>query len=425
MSVLATAHDRNFGGRDLDYALVEHFSDEFKDKYKIDVRSNKKATFRLAVAVEKLKKILSANAQAPLNVESIMNDIDASSSLTREEFEKLIQSLLDRTTQPLEAALKQAGLAAAEVDFVELLGGSCRVPGIRSRIQQFFDKPLSATLNSEEAIARGATFICATLSPGFRVREMETLDVCPYAVEIAWERAPEDAADEGTSLVMFPHGNSFPSAKIVRLRRSEAFDLEARYADSSAVPGGASWIARCTVKNVRKGADGTAGDIKVRARINDSGLFQFDSSATLSEYADAEAEAEAPVDAPEPNGDAAAPAKKARKVTKTELPVIFYSASLDSTTLEDYRAKEGEMSASDRLVYGARACEATADDRQRLRTRRTHSRSTSTTCVRRSTAAARSLCSPRRPRRTRCGRSSRLRKTGSTTRATTLPSRPT
>ena len=68
-TVKSTAYDRHLGGCDIDYALVQHFSNEFKAKYKIDVLSNSTATFRLAARCEKLKKVLSANAEAPLNIE--------------------------------------------------------------------------------------------------------------------------------------------------------------------------------------------------------------------------------------------------------------------------------------------------------------------------------------------------------------------
>ena len=207
--VKGTAYDRHFGGRDLDHALVEHFADEFKAKYKIDVRSNKKALFRLSAAVEKLKKILSANAVAPLSVESIMEDIDASSALKREDFEALIAPLLERTISPLERALADAGISKDEIDAVELVGGSTRVPALKSRIEGFFGRPLSFTSNQEEAIARGATLACAMLSPVFKVREFTTYDSQLFPIKLVWEKDPSDATDEG-ELVFFPKGNVIP-----------------------------------------------------------------------------------------------------------------------------------------------------------------------------------------------------------------------
>lgn len=80
---MGAAYDKHFGGRNFDYAIAEHFADEFKGKYKIDVRENPKAYYRVLTAAEKLKKVLSANTQAPFNIESVMNDVDVSSSLTR------------------------------------------------------------------------------------------------------------------------------------------------------------------------------------------------------------------------------------------------------------------------------------------------------------------------------------------------------
>src|ERR1700733_4538686 len=108
--VKATAYDKHLGGRNIDFALVQHFAAEFKDKYKIDVLSNPKATFRLAAQCERLKKILSANAEATLSVESIVNDVDASSKLTRDQLESLIPELLSRVTGPIEEALREADL---------------------------------------------------------------------------------------------------------------------------------------------------------------------------------------------------------------------------------------------------------------------------------------------------------------------------
>ncbi|KAJ3864171.1 heat shock protein 70 family [Lentinula novae-zelandiae] len=136
--VKSTAYDRNLGGRDIDYALVKHFAAEFKEKYKIDVLSNPKAVFRLAAATEKLKKVLSANAEAPINVESIMNDIDASSKLTRDDLEGLIADELSRIVAPIRRAIDDSGLNLDEIEVVELIGGSSRIPAVRARIAECF-----------------------------------------------------------------------------------------------------------------------------------------------------------------------------------------------------------------------------------------------------------------------------------------------
>ncbi|KAG0279593.1 adenyl-nucleotide exchange factor sse1, partial [Linnemannia gamsii] len=168
LTVKSRAFDRHFGGRDFDRMLVDHFAAEFKTKYGIDVKSNGKALIRLMAGCEKLKKILSANAQAPLNIESIMEDRDVASMMKRAEFEELAQDLISRVEAPLQKALDDAGLTVEEIDSVEIVGGSTRIPALKERIQAFFGKDLSATLNQDEAIARGAALQCAMLSPTFK-----------------------------------------------------------------------------------------------------------------------------------------------------------------------------------------------------------------------------------------------------------------
>ncbi|KAA8573904.1 hypothetical protein EYC84_005449 [Monilinia fructicola] len=214
LTVKSTAYDRHFGGRDFDKALVEHFAAEFKEKYKIDIKSNPKAMVRVAAAAEKLKKILSANAMAPISIESLMNDIDVSAMLKREELEELVEPLLARAHVPLEQALADAGLKVEDIDIIELVGGCTRVPALKERIQKFFGKNLSFTLNQDEAIARGCAFSCAILSPVFRVRDFAIHDIVNYPIEFTWEKSP-DIPDEDTSLTVFNRGGIMPSTKIL------------------------------------------------------------------------------------------------------------------------------------------------------------------------------------------------------------------
>ncbi|GAA5987369.1 hypothetical protein JCM11641_006946 [Rhodosporidiobolus odoratus] len=361
--VRATAFDRHFGGRDFDLALVKHFSEEFRTKYKIDVASNKKAVFRLTAAVEKLKKILSANAVAPLSVESIMEDIDASSTMEREAFEALIAPLLEKATAPLEAALAASGLKKEDIEAIELVGGSTRVPALKQKIQDYFGRPLSLTSNADEAIARGATLACAQSSPVFRVREFTTSDAQLFPIKLCWEASASAPEDEGTELEAFPVGNAIPSTKVLSFSRSEPFDLEARYANPEQLPGGINpFIGRYTVKGVKAPLEGAKNTVKVKARLNLSGLLTFE-GATLYEQGpeeDAPAAAAAPMETDAPaatEGEAAVPVtnaaeetKKVRKQTKTALPTSAATLALDKSLLDEFTGKEGEMWATDKLV---------------------------------------------------------------------------
>lgn len=386
LTVKATAYDRNVGGRDIDYALVQHFAEEFKTKYKIDVMANPKAMFRLTSGCDKLKKILSANAEAPLSVESIMVDVDASSRMTREEYEELIAPVVERITAPIQRALAESGLTLDQIDAIELIGGCTRIPAVRAKIQAVFEgKTLMTTLNQDEAIARGATFACAMLSPVFRVRDFSIHDITPYSIKVRWDKQPGDT-DDDDELVVFPKGNSVPSTKVLTFYRKDTFDLEARYAEPEQLPGGINpWIARFTAKDVPPPQEGE-GDlsvVKVKTRLSIHGVMSFEQAYV--EVIEEKEDTAMAVDGEEPP-------KKKRVTRKKDVPFVWASTSLDPSVIEQYRQVEAEMHAADKLVVDTEV--STFSSRisgpsthcYRYRTARTHSRNTSTTCAASSTA---------------------------------------
>ncbi|OAL07038.1 heat shock protein Hsp88 [Phaeosphaeriaceae sp. SRC1lsM3a] len=359
LAVKSSAWDRHFGGRYIDKALVEHFAKEFKEKYKIDVMENGKAKFRLAAGVEKLKKILSANQMAPLNVESIMNDVDVRSMLKREELEELMKPMLDRATVPIEQALAEAKLTVADIDAIEMVGGCTRVPSLKTAIQDYFGKPLSFTLNQDEAVARGCAFSCAILSPVFRVRDFSIHDMVNYPIEFTWEKS-EDIPDEDTNLTVFQKGGVMPSTKILTFYRKHPFDLEAKYAKPEQLPGKTNpWIGRFSVKGVKEDPKGDFMICKLKARLNIHGVLNVESG-----YYVEETEVEEPIPEPQEekkegeamdvDKDASKEPPKMRKVKKQQrkgdLPLSAGTASLDDATKQTQAEKESSMIMEDKLV---------------------------------------------------------------------------
>ncbi|KAF9234299.1 Hsp70 protein-domain-containing protein [Melanogaster broomeanus] len=316
-------------------------------KYKIDVMSNAKAAFRLAVGCERLKKVLSANTAALLNVESIMNNVDASSKLSRDKYEQLIAPVLERISGPLEQALAESGLTINQIDAVELIGGSTRIPAVRVCIQAALGgKPLSTTLNQEEAIARGATFACAFFSPTLRVREFHMQDISHYPIQVCWERSEADP-DVDTELTIFPRGNSVPSTKVLTFYRKGPFDIDARYLEPEGLPGGINpWIATFSTKNVPADPRGDLTCVKLKTRLNLHGIMSFD-SAYVEEVE--EREETAPMDVDGEAAPAEAPAKK-RRVKKIDVPFTSLATSLDPAVLEKFKELEAQMHAADKLV---------------------------------------------------------------------------
>ncbi|KKP06556.1 heat shock 70kDa protein 4 [Trichoderma harzianum] len=356
LAVKATAWDRNFGGRDFDKALVDHLAKEFKGKYKVDINTHGRAMARTIAAAEKTKKILSANQQAPVNIESLMNDVDASAMVTRQEFEAMVEPLLARVHVPLEQALAQAKLTKDDIDVIEIVGGGSRVPVLKERIQAFFEKPLSYTMNADEAVARGCAFSCAILSPAFRVRDFTVQDIISYPIEFGWEKAP-DIPDEDTSLTVFNKGGVLPSTKILTFYRKQPFDLEARYANSEELPGKTNpWIGRFSVKGVK--ADGKEDFMicKLKARVNIHGVLNVENGYYVEdqeveeEVKDDDKKEDDKKDADAMDTDGTKTRKVKKQVRKGDLPIASGTASLDASSKTALMEKESAMVMEDKLV---------------------------------------------------------------------------
>ncbi|CAL9138118.1 unnamed protein product [Musa acuminata var. zebrina] len=153
LKILAHSYDRSLGGRDFDEMLFKHFAAKFKDEYKIDVYQNVRACLRLWAAYEKLKKVLSANPEAPLNIECLMDQKDVRGFIKREEFEQISAPILERVKRPLERALVEAGLSVENIRSVEVVGSGTRVPAIIRILTEFFGKEPRRTMNASECVA--------------------------------------------------------------------------------------------------------------------------------------------------------------------------------------------------------------------------------------------------------------------------------
>ncbi|KAL3235328.1 Uncharacterized protein RNJ44_00087 [Nakaseomyces bracarensis] len=344
LKVLGTAYDKHFGGRDFDRAITEHFADEFKTKYKIDIRENPKAYNRVLISAERLKKVLSANTAAPISVENVMNDVDASSQLSREELEELVRPLLDRVTDPVTRALAQANLTKEDVDFVELIGGTTRIPTLKNSISEAFGKPLSTTLNQDEAIAKGAAFICAIHSPTLRVRPFKFEDIHSYSVSYSWDKQVEDE----DHLEVFPANSTFPSTKLITLHRTGDFSMEARFTNEKELPAHVpAEIAKWEITGVQVPEGETSVPVKLKLRCDPSGLHIIEEAYSLEDIVVKE-EVPLPDDAPE---DAIPEVKEVTKtVKKDDLVITEHTFTLAADKLNTLIEKENEMTAKDKLV---------------------------------------------------------------------------
>jgi molecular chaperone DnaK len=184
--VKSTNGDTHLGGEDFDMVLVSYLADEFKKEQGIDLRSDKLALQRLKEAAEKAKIELSSAPQTEINLPFITADATGpkhlTMKLTRAKLESLVDGLINRTKGPCEKALKDAGLKAAEVDEVVLVGGMTRMPKVQEVVKQLFGKEPHKGVNPDEVVAVGAAIQGGVLQG--EVKDVLLLDVTPLSLGI-------------------------------------------------------------------------------------------------------------------------------------------------------------------------------------------------------------------------------------------------
>ena len=165
--VKSTNGDTFLGGEDFDMKLVNYLADEFKKEQGIDLRSDKLALQRLKEAAEKAKIELSSATQTEINLPFITADASGpkhlTMKLTRAKLESLVDDLIMRTKGPCEKAIKDAGLKAAEIDEVVLVGGMTRMPKVQQVVKEVFGKEPHKGVNPDEVVAVGAAIQAGVL----------------------------------------------------------------------------------------------------------------------------------------------------------------------------------------------------------------------------------------------------------------------
>ena len=184
--VKSTNGDTFLGGEDFDQRVIDYLADEFKKENGIDLRGDKLALQRLKEAAEKAKIELSSAKQTEINLPFITADATGPKhlvlQLTRAKLEALVDDLVQRTLEPCRNALKDAGLAANEIDEVILVGGMTRMPKIIETVKQFFGKEPARNVNPDEVVAIGAAIQGAVLKG--EVKDVLLLDVTPLSLGI-------------------------------------------------------------------------------------------------------------------------------------------------------------------------------------------------------------------------------------------------
>jgi heat shock protein 5 len=182
--VLATNGDTHLGGEDFDQRVMQYFIKMLKKKEQVDVSSDKRAMQKLRREVERVKRALSSQHQARVEIESLMDGVDMSETLTRARFEELNMDLFKKTLVPVGKVLEDGDLKKNEVDELVLVGGSTRIPKVQQLLKDYFNgKEPSRGINPDEAVAYGAAVQGGILSgdASEATQDLLLLDVTPLS----------------------------------------------------------------------------------------------------------------------------------------------------------------------------------------------------------------------------------------------------
>ena len=184
--VISTNGDTHLGGDDFDKVLIDYIADDFQKKQGIDLRKDPMALQRLQEAAEKAKRELSSSQTTDINLPFITADQSGPKhlqmKLTRADFERMVDHLIERTKGPVKQALEDAKLKPSDIDEVVLVGGSSRIPKVQETVEKFFGKEPHKGVNPDEVVAVGAAIQGGVLAG--EVKDILLLDVTPLSLGI-------------------------------------------------------------------------------------------------------------------------------------------------------------------------------------------------------------------------------------------------
>ncbi|XP_078538328.1 hypoxia up-regulated protein 1 isoform X1 [Lissotriton helveticus] len=241
LQIRGVGFDRTLGGLEMELRLRDHLAKLFNEqkKSKKDVRQNGRAMAKLLKEANRVKTILSANADHMAQIEGLMDDIDFKSKIVRQDLEDLCPDLYERVAAPVQQALSIAEMNLDEIDQVILVGGATRVPKVQEALLTAVGKEeLGKNINADEAAAMGAVYQAAALSKAFKVKPFIVRDAALFPIQVEFTREVEEE-DQSKSLkhnkrILFQRMAPYPQRKVITFNRYiNDFEFSVNYGDLS------------------------------------------------------------------------------------------------------------------------------------------------------------------------------------------------
>ncbi|XP_029063550.1 hypoxia up-regulated protein 1 isoform X1 [Monodon monoceros] len=296
LQIRGVGFDRTLGGLEMELRLREHlagiFNEQRKGQRAKDVRENPRAMAKLLREANRLKTILSANADHMAQIEGLMDDVDFKAKVTRAEFEELCADLFERVPGPVQQALQSAEMKLDEIEQVILVGGATRVPKVQEVLLKAVGKEeLGKNINADEAAAMGAVYQAAALSKAFKVKPFVVRDAAIYPILVEFTREVEEEPGvrslKHNKRVLFCRMGPYPQRKVITFNRyNHDFNFHINYGDLGFLGPedlrvfGSQNLTTVKLKGVgesfKKYPDYESKGIKAHFNLDESGVLSLD-----------------------------------------------------------------------------------------------------------------------------------------------------
>ncbi|XP_056096158.1 hypoxia up-regulated protein 1 [Rhinichthys klamathensis goyatoka] len=294
LQIRGVGFDRTLGGFEIELRLRDHLAKLFNEqkKSKKDVRENLRAMAKLLKEAQRLKTVLSANADHTAQIEGLMDDIDFKAKVTRSEFEALCEDLFDRVPGPVKEALAASEMNMDEIEQVILVGGATRVPKVQDVLLKAVGKEeLSKNINADEAAAMGAVYQAAALSKAFKVKPFLVRDAAVFPIQVEFNRETDEEDGLKTmkhnKRILFQRMAPYPQRKVITFNRyTDDFVFYINYGDLSFLSEqdmkifGSQNLTTVKLSGVgssfKKHSDAESKGIKAHFNMDESGVLILD-----------------------------------------------------------------------------------------------------------------------------------------------------